>query len=440
MVVELPLRWRTFWRLSWPIFVANMGAPLVGLTDTAVIGHHADGQALGAIALGALVFNLLYWSLGFLRMGTTAFTAQADGRGDEAEIRATLGRALVLGLGLGAFLVVARRPFADVVLDLLGGSEAVETLARGYLSWRIWGAPASLGLYALSGLLVGLGRSDGLLRLQVVLNVLNVLFDVLFVVVFDAGVEGIAIGSALAEWLAFVYAGVMVRRLLGRRPSGPWDWARILDGRAIREMLATNIDIMVRTILILAGFAWFTDQSARQGETVLAANHVLLQIVTLSAFFLDGYAHATETLIGRAVGRRDRHLFDRVIVLATTMAAVTAGVLAFLVLSLGEGLVRLLTGLEPVVTLAVGQIGPVAFYIASSFAAFELDGVFIGAARGRDLRNAAAISLLVFLVVGSWSEGRYGAVGLWYAMDAFVVVRALTLLALLPGLRHRFPG
>ncbi len=432
------LRWVSIWRLSWPIILANMGVPLVGLVDTAVIGHSGSSQALGAIAFGALVFNLVYWCLGFLRMGTTGFTAQADGRGDEAEVRAVLGRALVLGIGIGLLLVVVQRPFADVTLRLLSGSPAVEALTRDYLLIRIWGAPASLGLYALMGLLVGLGRSDGLLRVQLVLNGLNIALDVLFAQGLGWGVGGVALGSALAEWLAFVYAVVVIARLMRARhlDAAFWPWRRILEARAIRDMLATNVDIMIRTVLLLAGFAWFVDRSARHGDVVLAANHILLQIVTLSAFFLDGYAHATETLVGRALGRGDLRLFERTLGMAMGLAGVTAAVLAALILSAGPLLIGLLTDIAAVAGLAGGHLGQVAVYVLLAFAAFELDGVFIGATRGRDLRNAAAVSLGVFLFAGHVLDRAYGNTGLWSAMIVYAVVRALTLAIRLPALRR----
>ena len=429
----------SIWRLSWPIVLANMGVPFVGLVDTAVIGHTGDSQALGAMAFGALVFNLVYWCLGFLRMGTTGFTAQADGRGDEDEVRAILGRAFVLGMGIGLGLIVVQRPFADLALSLLSGSEAVEALTRDYLLIRIWGAPASLGLYALMGLLVGLGRSDGLLRIQLVLNGLNITLDVLFAFGLGWGVRGVALGSALAEWLAFGYAVLVIARLMRARPldAAFWPWRRILDGRAIRDMITTNADIMIRTVLLLAGFAWFIDRSARHGDVVLAANHILLQIVTLSAFFLDGYAHATETLVGRALGRGDLRSFDRTLGLALVLAGGTAAVLAALIGLFGRVAIALLTDIEAVVELAGEHLDQVAAYVLLAFVAFELDGVFIGATRGRDLRNAAAVSLVLFLFAGHVLDRAYGNAGLWSAMIVYGVVRALSLAVRLPELRRR---
>lgn len=429
--------------LAWPIVLANSAVPLLGLADTAVIGNTGTVQALGAIALGAIVFNFAYWSFGFLRMGTTGFTAQASGAGDEAEVRATLGRALLLALGLAAGLLVLQRPIITLALALLGPSQEVGALTRAYFDIRIWGAPASLATFALLGSFVGLGRTGLLLRTQIVLNGLNIVLDVLFAGVLGWGVRGIALGTAMAEWITLVLAlGLAYRMLRDRHEDAEpfWPWARIVDADRARKTLGANADIMVRTLALLGGFAWFTSQGARFGDTVLAANHVLLQLVSASAYLLDGYAHATEVMVGRAMGARTRDALDRAVRAATELAGGTAVLLTAVVWLAGPWIITLLTDLPAVRATAGAYIPYTAVYVLVSFGAFQLDGVFIGATRTRDMRNAGVLSLLVFLGTSWTLVPLAGNTGLWIAFVIYVLVRGLTLLARMPALRASVGG
>ncbi len=430
-------------KLAWPIVLANSAVPLLGLADTAVIGNTGTVQGLGAIALGAIVFNFAYWSFGFLRMGTTGFTAQASGAGDETEVRATLARALLLAFGLAVGLLVLQRPIISVALALLGPSDEVGALTRAYFDIRIWGAPASLATFALLGTFVGLGRTGLLLRTQITLNGLNIVLDVLFAGVLGWGVRGIALGTAIAEWTTLAWALSLAYRMLRDRHGGTdpfWSWERIVDVDKVRTTLGANADIMIRTLALLGGFAWFTSQGARFGDTVLAANHVLLQLVSASAYLLDGYAHATEVMVGRAMGARTRDALDRAVRAATELAAGTALFLTAVVWMAGRWVITLLTDLEAVRATAEAYLPHAALYILVSFGAFQLDGVFIGATRTRDMRNAGVLSLLVFLGASWMLVPGAGNTGLWIAFVMYVVTRAATLLARMPALRAAVDG
>jgi MATE family multidrug resistance protein len=413
--------------------------PLLGIVDTAVIGNTGSVAELGAIALGALVFNFVYWSFGFLRMGTTGFTAQASGAGDEPEVRATLGRALLLAGGIGTTLVVLQLPIVWAALHLLGASTDVEALTRAYFDVRIWGAPASLGTFAILGALVGLGRTGDVLKTQLLLNGLNIVLDLTFAGVLGFGVRGIGLGTAIAEWVTLAYGLALVASILRERHTDGdafLPWSRILDREKARRTLGANADIMVRTLFLLLGFAWFTNQGARFGTEILAANHVLLQLVSMSAYLLDGYAHATEIVVGRAVGAGDRSAFDRAVRAATTLAAATGIVLAVLVLAGGGWVARLLTDLEVVRTTAATFLPFTALYVSISFAAFQLDGIFIGATGTRDMRNASIISCLAFIGVSAALVPRWANLGLWIAFIFYVAARALALGARYPRLRR----
>lgn len=437
--VQPPITRRAIVHLAWPIVLANAAVPLLGLVDTAVIGNTGTVEELGAIALGALVFSFVYWSFGFLRMGTTGFVSQASGAGDSAEVRATVGRALLLAAGIGVALIALQRPIIWLALNILGAGSDVEAFTRAYFDVRIWGAPASLATFAVLGTLVGLGRTRHVLILQLVLNGINIALDVLFAGVLGWGVEGIALGTAIAEWTTLGLALAMTFSLLRADRADDehfWPWARISDRAKALYTVRANADIMVRTLFLLMGFAWFTNEGAGFGDEVLAANHILLQLITLSAYLLDGFAHATEIHVGRAVGARSVERFDRAVRSATELAAAAGIGLALAVLTSGRFVIGQLTDLAPVQEIAGSYVPLAALYVLVSFAAFQLDGIFIGATGTKAMRNASVLSFAAFVGLSLALMPRLDNLGLWIAFVFYVAVRAVTLGARYPALRR----
>lgn len=422
-----------------PIIVANATVPLLGLVDTAVIGNLGGVLDLGAIALGSLMLSFLYWSFGFLRMGTTGFVAQAAGADDEPEVRAILARALLLAGGLGLTLLVLSRPLGELALSLLHGSPDVEQVASRYLEVRLWGAPASLAGLAVRGTLIGLGYSRDLLLLELLLNGLNLVMDLVFAGLMGWGATGVALGTALAEWLSLALSlTVVTYRLRERRTDIEpfWPWARIRRRDQLGQLLGANADIMVRTVLLLFGFAWFTDRGARFGDVVLAGNHVLLQFISFGAFFLDGYAFVAEALIGSAIGAGQRARFDLAVRRSTELALLSALVLSGMLLAAGPWLIDLLTDLPDVRLAALRYLPYAALYLLLAVGAFQLDGIFIGATRTRAMRNASLLSTGVFVAAAHWLARWDGNRGLWTAFIVFVVARALALALFYPALRR----
>ena len=423
---------------AWPIILANAAVPLLGLVDTAVIGNVGTVTDLGAIAFGALIFSFVYWSFGFLRMGTTGSVAQALGALDQTEIRAVLGRALILAVALGLMLIMMQWGIRLVALALLDGSAAVEDVTAQYFNIRIWGAPATLATFALMGVLIGLGNSRQLLLVQLFLNGLNISLDIYFAGVLDWGVEGIALGTIIAEWSTVIFAvWLIMGELNSRRELGSefWPRSRLLDSAALKKMLAANRDIMIRTLLLVFSFGFFINQSAQFGDVVLAANHILLQLISFAAFFLDGYAFVVESLVGSSLGAKRRESFDIAVKRSSILALVTAAVLALLLLLFGSSAVVVLTDIEPVQAAAQGSLFLAAIYIFFSFAAFQLDGIFIGASFTRQMRNAAILSIAAFLLAWWMLMDRFGVSGLWWAMIIYVSARAYALLLFYPALR-----
>lgn len=443
MQIPESISYRYLLTKAWPIILANASVPLLGLVDTAVIGNVGSIEDLGAIAFGALIFSFVYWSFGFLRMGTTGFTAQASGAGDEQEIRAILGRALLIAISLGVFLILLQWPIGLAAFSLLDGSTQVEAVAQEYFNIRIWGAPATLCIFALMGLLIGLGKSRTLLLVQLFLNGLNITLDVWFAGILGWGASGIALGTVIAEWTTVLLAGWLVYRALNQRKllaDAFWPKTKIMDWPALRKTASSNLDIMIRTLILVFSFGFFINQSAKFGDTLLASNHILLQLISFSAFFLDGYAYVVEALVGSSIGAKRRDIFDLAVKRSTILAMITAILLALVIVLLGDIAVMLLTDIN-VVRLEATQLLPLsALYVLFSCAAFQLDGIFIGASFTRQMRDAAALSIAVYLIAWWALSDQFGVQGLWGAMIIYVVARAMALLLFYPSLRRSVEG
>jgi len=430
-------RWQV-WHRAWPLIIASASVPLLGIVDTAVIGNIGTVYDLGALALGSLIFSFVYWGFGFLRMGTTGFVAQADGSQDFDEVRAIAGRSLFFGFVTGLVLILLQQLLARFAFTLLGGSENVEEVASIYFYIRIWGAPATLGTFALVGVLIGLGESKKLLLVQLFLNLLNALLDIVLAGYYGLGARGIAAGTLIAEWSSCLFALFIVHRCLKSLPGLNGSvivWGEILRRDKILTMLSANWDILIRTLALLGSFAWFTNQSARYGDVTLAANHVLLQLISFSAFFLDGFAYVAESLVGRAVGARNRLSFNLAVARTTELAAAAAILLTVSIWFLGPVIIVGLTDILPVQQQAIGLLVYPAVYVLLCFPAFQLDGIFIGATFTRQMRNASLASLAIFLVVWAGLSPLWGVQGLWIAFIIYVSARAATLFYYFPRLR-----
>src|SRR5690606_6850021 len=309
-------------------------------------------------------------------------------------------------------------------------SDEIKDLVKDYFYIRIWGAPATLITFSLLGTLIGMGWTKRLLWVQLFLNGLNILLNITFVVGFGMGVKGIALGTVLAEWLTLFFAGyILFKRLEINRP---WERVRelkalIFDMPKLIALFKVNSDIMIRTLALLSGFAWFANQGAKFGDHTLAANHVLLQFVTLSAFFLDGYAHVVEMLAGKAFGAKNKSLFMFQVKQSTVLAGGTAVLLALIVFLSSNTIIPLLTKDLQVQGLASDYKNYAVFYILFSFIAFQLDGVFIGVTRSKEMRNATLLSMVAFIGLGMILVQNYGNTGLWVSFIFYVVVRGFAL-------------
>jgi len=419
--------------LALPIILSNLSIPLMGAVDTAVMGHLPDAAYLGGVALGALVFTYVYWGFGFLRMATTGFVAQANGAGDHQELRHVTLRGALLALGLGALVVALQRPLADLAVLVLEGSPRVKALARDYVLVRIWGAPAALFVYVSLGWLIGMQRMRSVLALTVLQNAINAALAILFVVAFGWGIEGVAAATLIADY-AGAAIGVLALWHAHRGIGGRWGGAGLFDRAKLLAAFRVNGDIFLRTLFLVSGFAWFTSQGAGQGDVVLAANAILVTFIALASYGLDGFAHAAETLVGGAVGARDRAAFRAAVRVSTLWAAGVALIAAAVLAVAGALLIDVVTSLPDVRAAARTFLPWAAIYPLVAVWCFQLDGIYIGATRTAEMRNGAALSLAGLLAAGYALMPSFGNHGLWAALLAFAACRGLTLALWYPRL------
>ena len=430
-----PLTRSSIFAQAWPIILGQTTVPLVGLADTIVIGRTGDAAALAGVALGTTIINFLFWSFGFLRMGMTGMTAQAQGAGDDAEVRAMLVRGLALGLAIGAGLFVLQWLLIPAAFALLAGGEALDASAKGYVAARFWGAPASLAVFAINGWLLGLGRTRAALVLQIVMNLVNVCLDIAFVWHFGMGAAGVGLGTAIAEWTAlgtgigialFVLGPGALKRVMAERRD-------LFTHDAIRRLFAVNANIMVRTVALLLLFAWFANAGARLGTVPLAANQVLMQFVSVSAFVLDGFAFTAEARIGGAIGRGSKADYLRSIRLTGEFTLAAGLVFAAVIWFAGGPVIGFVTDNEAVRAQAGDLLHWTALVPLIGAPAWLFDGIFIGATRGGALRNAAIASTAAYIAT-DLALRPLGSDGMWIALLAAYGYRAIALGWYLPGL------
>ena len=424
---------RRVWRIAGPIMLSNVSTPLIGIVDTAVVGHLDHAYYIGAVAIGALIFSFIFWGFGFLRMGTTGLTAQARGAGDGELVRATLLRAVLLGVAVGVGLLLLREPLAWLCFTLLKASPEVERFAGDYFDIRIWSAPAALANYVLLGWLIGIGRTGLVFALQLVLNGVNVALDLLFVIGFGWGVSGVAAASVVAEITALA-AGLMIIGVLLRGMGGGLRLAMLRNAAAFRRLLSVNRDIFIRTLCLVGAFAYFKARGAELGDLVLAANAVLFNLFLFLSYALDGYAFAAEALTGERAGAGDNRGFRQAVRATSVWALGTSALFTLAYFAAGPLLIDTITDIETVREAARLYLPWAAMLPILSVWCFQFDGIFVGATWGAAMRNTMIVSTLIYLMA-VWTAVPYlGNHGLWLALAIFMSARGATMAAAYPGL------
>jgi multidrug resistance protein, MATE family len=421
-------------RIALPIVLSNATIPLLGLVDTAVVGQLGQAAPIGAVGLGAVVLTTFYWAFAFLRMSTSGLAAQAHGAGDRAETAATLLRAVGVALLLGLALVALQIPAFAAAFAVAPASAEVEGLVRQYLAIRIWAAPATLAIFALTGWLVGVERTRAILILQLWQNGLNAVLAIWFVLGLGWGIKGVAAATLLAEFFALALGLWLARDVLPVFSSAR---ARLRDPAALRAMFSASRDILLRSVILQLSYTSFVFLGARFGDETLAANQILLQFLTVTAYALDGLAFAAETLVGQAIGQGSRAGFLRATRLCLQMGFAGAALLALAFALFGPALIDLMSTAPSV--QAEGRL-----YLPWLVAApligvvcWIYDGVFIGALMTGAMVRAALLVLAVYVPALLVLVPAFGNHGLWAALMVMNMARGLTLHRALPEITAR---
>ena len=408
-----------------PIVLANATIPILGAVDTAVVGQLGLAVPIGAVGIGAIIITAIYWLFGFLRMGTTGLTAQAIGSGDKSETSALLVRGIIIGLVAGLILIIAQFPLFLGALQVSPASIEVEGLAQKYLQIRVYSAPAAIALFGITGWLIAKEKTRAVLILQLLLNGINIILDLVFVLKLGWGVEGVAIATVIAEWSGLIFGLWLAREGFN---NGYWkNWVQIFDRTRLVQMAKVNSDIMIRSILLEIGFVSFLFLGSSFDDATLAANQVLIQFLNITAYALDGFAFAAEALVGQALGAKNRHLFRKSVVMTSQWGVGSVILMALAFFVFGNSIINVMTTAEDVRAVSYVYLPWMVLAPLAGVAAWMLDGIFIGATRTADMRNMMFVSFCIYLIALALLLPAYGNHGLWASLIIFSIARGVTL-------------
>ena len=411
--------------LAIPNIISNITIPLLGLVDLAIVGHLESNSYIGAIAVGSMIFNLIYWTFGFLRMGTSGITAQAFGARNFKEVMATLIRGLMVAMFAAILILVLQIPIEKISFLLIDGSAEVEQFARSYFYIRIWAAPATIALYALTGWFIGMQNTKIPMTIALIVNLLNIVFNYLFVYVFNFKSDGVAWGTLLAQYTGLVFAIVFLF-IWYRKYFKYLQKVAVYNLQSIKVFFKINRDIFIRTISLLAVFTFFTSKSASVNDNVLAANSLLLQFLFIFSFLTDGFAYAAEALVGKLYGSQQFNKLKKVIKLIFVWGGFISVVFTLLYLFGNETLLALLTNQTEVIDIAKEYTFWVILIPIVSVASFIWDGVFIGLTATKHMRNSMIIAVFVIFFPAYYLfSSTFGNHALWFAFILFFLARGL---------------
>ena len=417
---------KAIWRIAAPMILSSISTPLVGLVDTALMGHLDTPAYLGAVAAGATIFSVLFMSLNFLRMGTTGIAAQAFGSGDKAAILNTLAQALVIAALLALTLITLQLPVIDTSLWLLGLQPEPANMAREYFAIRVWSAPAAMANFVIIGWLLGMQNARGPLAIMLTINLTNLVLDMVFVLGMGLNIKGVALATLVAETTGLAVGLLFVRSLL-KSQATDWSTLTLFRLSSYRRLLTINSNLFLRSIALMTTFAFITAQGARLGGVVLAANALLMNFQLLLSYALDGVAHASEALTGKAIGSGNRQGLDLAVNRTLFWTLVLAVFFTLVYIIGGNSIINLLTDLPDVRATAYIYLPWLAALPLLSAGAFLYDGVYVGATRSREMRVIMVGALLLIFFPVWFATRELGNHGLWLAFTAFMAVRSFAM-------------
>ena len=414
--------------LAVPSIVANITTPLLGLVDTAIAGHmggHGSGLAsavyIGAIAVGGVMFNMLYWLFGFLRGGTSGLAAQAYGSQNRAEQSLVLYRSLLIAVGVGVVMILLQWPLRLLLRWIVAAAAATAKLANRYFTILIYGAPAVLATYTLSGWFLGMQNSRMMMIVSIVINITNIIVSLGLVYGLGWQIDGIATGTLVAQWSGVAVALILLQRYHVERPR----WADVISGRSLARFFRVNIEMMLRTVCLITVTVWFTKWGARQGAVILAVNTLLMQLFLLFSYFMDGFAFAGEALVGRFVGEGDGSKLRRCVKSLMMWGMAMSLIFTAIYFFGGEEFLRLLSADTGVIAASADYYIWAAAVPFAGFAAFVWDGVFIGATLTRQLLESMAAAMAIFFIVLFIFYPSMGNHALWLAFIIYLAMRGI---------------
>lgn len=414
-------------RLAIPNVVSNVTVPLLGMADLAILGHLESEIYIGAIALGGMIFNFIYAIFSFLRMGTSGFTAQSYGEGNKQELMMMFARAMFFAFIGGLLIIVLQGPIDWVSFHLLEGSDEVEFLAREYFNIRIYAAPASLGIMALSGWYTGMQNAKYPMVIAIFINVINIAANLIFVYGLGMKSDGVAWGTVIAQYTG-LFLGLILFVRKYRKYSKFWKKTEFFNWKRLGRFFKVNLDIIIRTLCLIFTFAFFTAQSAKLDDTILAVNTVLLQYLFLFSYLTDGFAYAGEALVGKFIGAKKPKELKKAINLLFAWGLLISIPFSLTYFFAGDYMLFILTDNSDIISAASPYLFWMGLVPLITFAAFIWDGIYIGATSSAAMRNTLLIStLLIFLPSYYLLEPILGNHGLWLAIMLFMVSRGLLL-------------
>ena len=415
---------RKILQIAIPSIISNITVPLLGLIDIAIVGHLGSAAYIGAIAVGGLMFNIIYWLFGFLRMGTSGMTSQAYGKRDLNEVTRILIRAIGTGFCISFLMIILQYPIQKLAFTFIDAPHDVQELAIAYFSICIWGAPAVLGLYGFSGWFIGMQNSRFPMFIAIAQNIINIIASLSFVFSLKMKVEGVALGTLIAQYAGLIMAFSLWNRFYGKLKIRIL-WSEIIQKGAIKKFFQTNNDIFFRTLCLVTVTTFFTSTGAKQGDIILAVNTLLMQLFTLFSYIMDGFAYAGEALAGKYIGANNKTAFKKMIRLLFIWGIALSLAFTLLYGIGGKDFLRLLTNDTSVIIASENYFYWSLVIPAAGFSAFLWDGIFIGATATRQMLYAMLVSSTAFFLLYYSLYHTLGNHALWLAFILYLSLRGI---------------
>jgi MATE family multidrug resistance protein len=425
-------------RLSIPIFFANLAIPMVGIIDTGLMGNLGNLSYLSATSVAANLFSMIFWSFGFLRMGTVGLVSQAYGKEDYSEVFNIILRNLIFVLMISLIIISLQSYIYRLSLNIFELSETTEKFYQDYFQIRIWSAPGELTLYIITGLFVGLQKTKISSLAVGLFSILNIILSIILVSKFDLNIKGVAYGTLFSALLISISFLLYTFWYLNRMSKIKIKFDELINLKKIKNIFNININIFIRTILLTFSFLWFTYLGSQIGEDYIAANAILINLVFLSAFILDAYAFSTEGMVGYSLGKKDINLFKKIVKNSFVLSSITGLIISIIYFLINNFVIELMSDIEEIRNLSSSYaVWLIIMPLISSFC-FQFDGIFIGVSQTKELRNAMIFSVFCYLAISVFLTDLMGNTGVWISLCVFMILRALSLYYYMDRIYLRF--